>query len=73
MTSEVTFNHLDEGIIEDYIASKSPLDKAGAYGYQDNEKFPLVKEVKGSIDNIIGFPVKEIKEKIQEIMTSSSL
>ena len=67
VTSEVIFNELSDELIEKYIASKSPLDKAGAYGVQDNDEFPIIKKVIGSIDNVIGFPVKEIKEVISEI------
>ena len=71
-TSKVIFNNLSENLIDEYIESKSPLDKAGAYGYQDNEKYPLVLQIEGSINNVIGFPVEEIKEKIEEIIISSS-
>ena len=60
--SYVTFNELDEQLISDYILSKSPLDKAGAYGIQDNDKYPIIKELNGSLDNVIGFPQDEIKE-----------
>ena len=67
VTSEVLFNELSDELIERYVASKSPLDKAGAYGVQDNDEFPIIKKVIGSIDNVIGFPVKEIKEVINEI------
>ena len=60
--STVEFNNLSDELINRYVASGSPLDKAGAYGVQDNDKFPIVKEVKGSMTNVIGFPVEEIKE-----------
>ena len=62
--SKVVFYPLSEDLIDRYIKSKSPLDKAGAYGAQDNDEFPIVKEIKGSVDNVIGFPVKEIKEAL---------
>lgn len=65
--SKVIFNELDETLIDEYIASGSPLDKAGAYGVQDNDRFPIIKKVIGSIDNVIGFPVKEIKEAVEEV------
>ena len=65
--SEVIFNDLSDELIESYIQSGSPMDKAGAYGFQDNEKFPLVKEVKGSIKNVIGFPIDEIKCDLKNI------
>lgn len=66
--SQVVFNKLDDDLINRYVASKSPLDKAGAYGIQDNDRFPIIKKVIGSVDNIIGFPVKEIKEAIREVI-----
>lgn len=67
VSSFVTFNVIDDEIINEYVASKSPLDKAGAYGVQDNDKYHFIKETKGSMDNIIGFPVKEIKESLKKI------
>lgn len=65
--SDVTFNSLDESLIDAYVASGSPLDKAGGYGIQDNAKFPIVKEYKGSYDNIVGFPINEIKIDIENL------
>ncbi len=67
VTSEVMLNQLSDELIDKYVASGSPLDKAGAYGVQDNDKYPIIKKVIGSIDNVIGFPVKEIKEAIEQI------
>ena len=67
VSSFVTFNKIDDVLIREYIASKSPLDKAGAYGVQDNDKYHFIKEVKGSIDNVVGFPVKEVKEALKKI------
>ena len=68
VTSEVVFNELSDELIDKYVASKSPLDKAGAYGVQDNNTYPIIKKVIGSVDNVIGFPVKEIKEAIKEVI-----
>ena len=64
--STVFFNKLDDTLIRDYIASGSPLDKAGAYGIQDNERFPIVKKISGSKNNIIGFPTDEIKADLNK-------
>ena len=66
VVSEVTFNKLDEDLIDQYIKSGSPMDKAGAYGAQDNKDYPIVKNIVGSLDNVIGFPVKEIKEALEK-------
>ena len=64
--TEVTFNDLSDQLINDYIASGSPMDKAGAYGYQDNQDFALVKKINGSITNVIGFPVEDIKDALKK-------
>lgn len=66
--TDVIFNELSDELIDKYIEDGSPLDKAGAYGIQDNDKFPIIKYIIGSYDNVVGFPVKEIKEKIEEIV-----
>ena len=65
--SEVTFNELNETLIDEYVQSGSPLDKAGAYGVQDNEKFHIIKEIKGSVKNVIGFPSEEIKNDLMKV------
>ena len=64
--SEVTFNKLSEQLIDNYIKSGSPMDKAGAYGAQDNNDFKLIKKITGSWSNVIGFPVDEIKQAINK-------
>lgn len=65
--SEVTFNKLSDALIKEYVASKSPLDKAGAYGVQDNDNFHIIKEIKGSLTNVIGFPVEDIKISLNSL------
>ena len=64
--TKVTFNKLSDELIEEYVASGSPLDKAGAYGYQDNKDFALVKKISGSRHNVIGFPTEEIKADLDK-------
>lgn len=65
--SEVVFNKLSLDLIKKYVATGSPLDKAGAYGVQDNHLFPIVKKVIGSVNNVIGFPIEEIKKDLEEL------
>ena len=62
----VTFNNLSKSVIESYVATKSPLDKAGAYGIQDGDF--LVKEIKGDYDNVVGLPVTIIKNILTEFV-----
>ena len=56
----VYFNELSDELIDRYIASGSPMDKAGAYGIQD-EEYNLVNHIEGSMDNVVGLPTEDIK------------
>lgn len=71
--STVYFNPLSDELINLYIASGSPMDKAGAYGFQDNKNFPLVKRVVGSISNVIGFPLEAIKADLEKFFAFKCL
>lgn len=68
VTTLVTFNKLNENLIKEYIATNSPLDKAGAYGIQDSELFPIIKNIVGSYNNVVGFPVEEIILDIKKLI-----
>ena len=57
--SKVVFNTLSKELIDDYVKSGKPFDKAGGYGIQDG--YNLVKDVYGSINNVIGLPIEKIK------------
>ncbi len=52
--------------IEAYIVSKDPLDKAGAYGIQ-NQSFAPVAHLDGCFASVMGFPVNELALALQEI------
>jgi septum formation protein len=52
----VTFHELHADEIRAYIGTKSPLDKAGAYGIQDAGAL-FVKRIDGCFYNVMGFPL----------------
>ena len=54
----VSVGELDDRFIEEYISTGSPMDKAGAYGLQDQMFYERVTGVNGDVDNVIGLPVK---------------
>ena len=62
--TEVTFHELTDEIIDSYIASGLPRDKAGAYGIQDG--YPLVREIQGSYTNVIGLPTEKAGTMLEE-------
>lgn len=66
----VTFNCLNEEQIINYVNNEMVLDKAGAYAIQDDNKFHIIKEIKGSYNNVIGFPIEYIKEDIDKLINS---
>ena len=52
----VTFRSLSEQEIADYIQTGHPMDKAGAYGIQD-ESALFVEKIEGCFYNVVGFPL----------------
>ena len=59
--TKVNFKKLNTNEIDKYIATKEPMDKAGAYAIQGFAgKF--VKNVNGSFSNIIGLPTEQLYE-----------
>jgi nucleoside triphosphate pyrophosphatase len=55
--TDVTFRNLDEEEIRDYVESGSPMDKAGAYGIQDDFGAVFVEKVNGCFYTVVGFPL----------------
>jgi septum formation protein len=62
--SYVEFNALSEEFIRSYVLSGKASDKAGSYGIQDNDYF--VKKLKGSRNNVIGFPVRTVRNLLKK-------
>lgn len=64
--TKVFFSALSEHEIEQYIASGSPLDKAGAYGIQDDMGALFVKRIEGDYYNVVGFPLNRFYNEIKK-------
>ena len=60
-TTYVTFNALTDNQINFYIDNFKPYDKAGSYGIQELPE-GYIKEVNGSLDNVIGLPSETLIE-----------
>jgi len=54
--TRVEFNPLSAREIEEYIKTKEPMDKAGAYGIQGFGS-QFIRRVSGCYFNVMGFPV----------------
>jgi septum formation protein len=64
----VTFRELEEEEIVAYITTGSPLDKAGAYGIQDDFGAVFVREIAGDYYNIVGLPLELLYRKLKEFL-----
>ena len=61
--TEVTFAPWPRSVLEAYVESGDPLDKAGAYGIQDGGAF-LVSGVHGSWSTVVGLPLNLVLERL---------
>lgn len=64
--SRVTFRELTNEQIEDYLNRVDTLDKAGAYGIQE-EGDRLVAQLEGSYSNVVGLPKELLPPMLEEI------
>lgn len=63
--TSVTFYQLSKKQIEEYVDSGSPMDKAGAYGIQDDYGSLFVKKINGCYNNVVGFPIAKIFRNLE--------
>ena len=63
----VYFGDLDEPEIETYVAGGSPMDKAGAYGIQDDWGNLFVKRIEGDYNNVVGLPLFSLYRHLKKL------
>ena len=63
-TTEVSFRKISSSEITDYIKTKEPLDKAGAYAIQGIGK-KFVTHYNGDFDNVVGLPLQAIEKEFK--------
>lgn len=61
--TRVKFFELTDTDIENYIRTKEPMDKAGAYGIQGFGSL-LVERIDGDYFNVVGLPVSRLNQEI---------
>ncbi|MBP5159098.1 MAG: septum formation protein Maf [Lachnospiraceae bacterium] len=64
VTTKVYVDELTDSEIDDYIETKEPLDKAGAYAIQGIFS-KYVEKIEGSYLNVVGFPIEQIIKAIK--------
>lgn len=65
--TEVTFDDLPECFLWEYARSGKGLDKAGAYGAQDNLGVAGIRSIKGCYYNVMGLPVNRIFRELRQL------
>ena len=65
-TTDVSFRELTAAEIAAYIATKEPLDKAGAYGIQGRGAV-LVEKINGCYNNVVGLPLTMLHEMFRQL------
>jgi len=66
--TEVTFRKLTNEEIKEYIAGGSPMDKAGAYGIQDDFGAVFIKKINGCYYNVVGLPIAKFYHALLRII-----
>ncbi|KAK4188496.1 hypothetical protein QBC35DRAFT_382329 [Podospora australis] len=70
--TKVYFAQEDDGlpddVIESYVRTREGADKAGGYALQGVGGMVLVEKVEGSVDNVIGLPVRKCLQLCEQVV-----
>lgn len=64
--TSVTFYDLDDSLIDKYIASGDPFDKAGAYGIQTAGAL-FVEKIVGDYYSVVGLPISLVTKHLRTL------
>lgn len=64
----VKFREITKNEINDYIETGSPMDKAGAYGIQDDYGAVFIESIKGCYYNVVGLPISHFFETFKKVL-----
>ena len=64
--TRVTFRQLSDDMIDWYVATGEPMDKAGAYGIQGKGAL-LVEGIQGDYFNVVGLPVSPLYQLLLDM------
>ena len=64
----VTFRKLADNEIKEYVQGGSPMDKAGAYGIQDDYGAVFIKKINGCYYNVVGLPLTKLYQTLLKVL-----
>jgi len=67
----VKFRVLEDEEIRNYVRSGRPLDKAGAYGIQDDFGAVFVERIEGCFYNVVGFPLTKFYVSLRKFLRNN--
>lgn len=68
--TRVKFRKLDDTEIRNYVKGGSPMDKAGAYGIQDDFGSTFVEKINGDYFNVVGLPMVKVYLGLKKILNN---
>ncbi|KAI0809998.1 hypothetical protein GGR55DRAFT_689205 [Xylaria sp. FL0064] len=70
--TKVTFAKASEGLPDDvidaYVRTREGVDKAGGYAVQGIGGMMLVEKIEGSVDNVVGLPVRQCLQLCEKVV-----
>ncbi|KAI0427495.1 inosine triphosphate pyrophosphatase-like protein [Xylaria sp. FL1042] len=70
--TKVTFAKVGEGLPDDvidaYVRTREGVDKAGGYAVQGIGGMMLVEKIEGSVDNVVGLPVRQCLQLCEKVV-----
>lgn len=66
--TSVYFRKLEDDEIKYYVKTHKPLDKAGAYGIQDDFGCLFIEKISGDYYNIVGLPLLRLFKNLKKIV-----
>lgn len=64
--TRVTFYHMTDEDIWNYISTGDPMDKAGAYGIQSGAAV-FIKGIEGEYNNVVGLPIARLCHELRSM------
>lgn len=61
-------NGLPDDVIESYVKTREGVDKAGGYAVQGIGGMLLVEKIEGSVDNVVGLPVRRCLSLAEKVI-----
>ncbi len=64
----VKFRELSKEEISEYVKTGQPLDKAGAYGIQEDYGAVFVERISGDYYNVVGLPLAKLYLRLKQVL-----